>query len=417
MGLMQLMVQLGLNATSFESGLKRSKSAASQFGDELQSSVGNKITQVFGAVAIEETIRRTVEYGSKVQDLSNRLGISTDAVQQWDFALQQNGSSIEQASGFFEKLGISREKALKGSEAQINAFKRLGVSIEQLKTSRIEDVAGVIARAFESGDPQALIAPLREVGGKGAGAMAAAFRDGLAEALGAAPIIPQDQIEALDRAADTFQELKNQARAAFAPMIADLMSLLLLLKEVAENLVALPVGAFNAFRESLEKMDTSSVGGVLKGIATAIVPTTLLGGAKEGFDAMREKHAEEAAAREKKRQRELEKKPIDLEDEKEAKEKQKEAAAAEKKAQAEFDKFEKEFDSDWKKATAEVKQKPDKRGKFFRPEGNSLQDIGNMLGGVPDRTVPDKLDVLHNDLRTLITQSKDTPAGLTFPSS
>src|SRR5207248_7000291 len=70
--------------------------------------------------------------------LALRLGISTDAVQQLDFALKQNGSSIEAATKFFEKLAISRDKALGGGEgaaAKIEDFRKLGISLEQLKTS------------------------------------------------------------------------------------------------------------------------------------------------------------------------------------------------------------------------------------------------------------------------------------------
>src|SRR5436190_12893664 len=202
MGLMQLLVRLGLDATGYETGLKKAQSSAAGFGQDLKSHIGGKIKQAFSLESIEENIRRTFEYGCKVQDLSQRLGISTDAVQQWDYAMQQNGGSIESVAGFFEKLAVAREKALKGNSQAIDGFRKLGVSMDQLRTGRLEDIATTISRAFEQGDPQQLIAPLREVGGKAAGELIPAFRDGLAAALSEAPLISPKDIEALDRAGD-----------------------------------------------------------------------------------------------------------------------------------------------------------------------------------------------------------------------
>ncbi len=221
-----LIATLGANIAPFVTSLDEAQGRAKKSGEGIGSAFGNelsgKLAGLFTVGAIEEIIRRTVEYGSKVNDLAARLGISTDAVQQWDFALKQSGSSIDAAAGFFEKLAVNRDKALKGSESQIAAFQKLGISLDQLKKSRVEDIAAVIAKGFENGDPQQLIGALREVGGKAAGELIPAFREGLAGALKTAPLISAEDIAALDRAEDSFTRMKATLTSMTAGPISEM---------------------------------------------------------------------------------------------------------------------------------------------------------------------------------------------------
>lgn len=231
-----LIATLGLNATQLRQGLNAAvgyarttgKQIAGAMSYRLENAVGrlakNQFAQFASAAAVGEAIRRTIEYGGRVQDLSNRLGISTTAVQEWDYALKQSGSSIESAAGFFDRLATSRKKALAGDENMVNSFRALGVSIDDLKSKRLEDVGAQIARAFEAGDPQALIADLREIGGRGAGEMVSAFAGGFGqlidEAREAGVIIEDSIIAKLDEAGDRFSRMGSQIKAGLAPAIA-----------------------------------------------------------------------------------------------------------------------------------------------------------------------------------------------------
>lgn len=222
-----LIATLGANISGFVRDLDtakgHAKSAGQGIGSAFGSELGGKLAGLVTVGALEETIRRTIEYGSKVNDLAARLGISTTAVQEWDYALKQSGSSIEAATPFFEKLAIAREKVMKGGSggaALAADFGKLGISVEQLKNSRIEDIAAQIAKAFESGDPQTLIASLRAVGGKGAGELVAAFREGLAGQLNEALVIDDEAIANLDRAGDAISRISHDLRALAAAPIA-----------------------------------------------------------------------------------------------------------------------------------------------------------------------------------------------------
>lgn len=174
--------------------------------------------------AIESLAHETLAYADKVGDLSQRLGVSTDAIQEWDYALRQNGSTIDNAATFFKKLAVNRQAALQGNDEQIKSFERLGVTIDNLKNKRLEDIGLQISKVFEGADPQVFIADLVKVGGKGADELVAAFRNGFEEivksAKGIGVVIDDDTIEKLKEVDDAFKTIGATIRADFASPLA-----------------------------------------------------------------------------------------------------------------------------------------------------------------------------------------------------
>jgi hypothetical protein len=219
-----LLATLGLNASAFKAGLdsavNQARSAGKAIGHGLGEIASGKVLQFASIAGVEEMIRHVVELGDHIATTSERLGISTDAVQSWDFALKQSGSSIEAAVPFFEKLASSRKKALEGNEDAIASFRALGVSIEKLKSDRLEDIGMQIAQAFENADPQKLIADLREVGGRSAGEMVGAFRDGFSEMVSNAKsmgvVMSESVVEQMKQGADRSEMVWTQFTVGFA---------------------------------------------------------------------------------------------------------------------------------------------------------------------------------------------------------
>ncbi len=276
-----LIAILGMDINPFNKGVDAAQGKARSAGKGIESAFGGlgKSLAGFATVgALTAGIHSVVEYGSKINDLSLRLGISTDAVQQWDFALKQNGSSIDSAVGFFEKLGVNRQKALAGNDEAIASFAKLGVTLDDLKNKRLEDVAAVIAKAFETGDPQKLVSALREVGGRGAGEMITAFRDGLAGALKEAPLISPEDIAAIDEVGDAWSRIKAQGMATGANILVQIGEVITTAIDYATLALSIGVGALMGAFESLSKM---SLADVLTPFSAAVKLTQ---GAQEGSD-------------------------------------------------------------------------------------------------------------------------------------
>lgn len=176
MAIFSLLAKLGLDGTAFETGLKRSQSLAKGIGREISGSLAG----MFAVDKLAEFGSRAIETAGKLNDLSTRLGVSVEFLQEMQYAAEQSGASLEDVAGAVEKISIARMKALAGDQTTIENFAKMGVSMQQIKELGGEGLFKAFGKRFESGiDPQKLIGPFRELAGRGAGALIPAMSEGL----------------------------------------------------------------------------------------------------------------------------------------------------------------------------------------------------------------------------------------------
>jgi hypothetical protein len=221
MGNFSLLAKLGLDSSSFESGAKRAESLSRKFGKEMT-----------GALATAFSVEKVVEFGleavsaaGKLSDLSERTGVSAQFLQEMKFAAEQTGASLEDVTASVEKLNVARSQALAGSEAKMDAFKLLGISAEDLKTLKSDDLFTKIGETIKNApNPQNLLAPFREIAGKGAGALIPAMIEGLQETAQKARelglVMNDNVVASLDDAADRIDTLK----AGFTVLVGAIIS-------------------------------------------------------------------------------------------------------------------------------------------------------------------------------------------------
>lgn len=164
MNFLNLKAVLSLNGSGFALGLKRAESTSKQFAREIK----GEFARAFGTAAIIAYTHRMVDLASKISDTSETLGISTKALQEWSFAARQTGASFENVSKYLEELARARERALGGDATAMNAFSKLGIGENDLRTKGLEDLAKAIADTVRSGNIQELLGSLRAIGGEGA---------------------------------------------------------------------------------------------------------------------------------------------------------------------------------------------------------------------------------------------------------
>ena len=227
MAFLSIMARFGMDATGFKAGIKQVESASKGLSRDLNANLKGAIAGAFGTAAIVAAGKATMDYAGQIADLSERLGVSTDALQEMDFAARLTGTNLETFTGFLEKLSVSREEALQGNDELRDSFARLGVSLEDLRTKRLEDLTRQIGRAIQGGDVQQLMPALKGVGGRGAGALAPTFKLGLEEAgqqaRSANAIISAEDIAALDEAGDKFSALARTMTGLLAPAIVSVI--------------------------------------------------------------------------------------------------------------------------------------------------------------------------------------------------
>ena len=81
----------------------------------------------------------TAAAGDTIDKLSQKLGLSAEAYQEWDYVLSQSGVNIESAGMGFKTLTNQIDSAKKGSKEAQERFAKLGISMDDInKLSREE---------------------------------------------------------------------------------------------------------------------------------------------------------------------------------------------------------------------------------------------------------------------------------------
>lgn len=122
---------------------------ASGLGESLKNGLANgakaaaagvaAVTAAAAAVAVKlaDTANEAADYGDNVDKMSQKLGLSAEAYQEWDFIMQHSGSDVDKMSASMKKLADAVQQPTKESTA---AFEKLGISIEDAAKMSQEDL-------------------------------------------------------------------------------------------------------------------------------------------------------------------------------------------------------------------------------------------------------------------------------------
>ena len=82
------------------------------------------------ASALTFGLKKVSDYGDRIDKMSQKIGMSRKAFQEWDYIMSQNGGSVESLQMGFKTLTTQIEGVQKGSKDSIKAFSSLGVSVK-----------------------------------------------------------------------------------------------------------------------------------------------------------------------------------------------------------------------------------------------------------------------------------------------
>jgi len=221
---LKLVGEISLDGSGWKRGLDRAGMEAGNFSKSALGGIKGAIAGAFSVGAISALAKKTVEYAGHINDLADRLGVTTDYLQEMQFVTKQNGGSVDDLTATFEKLGAARVEALSGNLVAQQSFKTLGISDKDLKTKGTSDLMDTIADKFKQfGNSDALKTAFKTLGGKGAGVLVPSFIDGIKEgrkaAQDAGAVIKEDSILQIDAIGDKFDELSIEMMNFAAPAI------------------------------------------------------------------------------------------------------------------------------------------------------------------------------------------------------
>ena len=233
MDVFDLSATLTLDTSKYEAGLNGAAGMAKGIGSKIGSAL-KTATLVTGALAAAgaavtgafvSSARKTADFGDKVDKMSQKLGLSTDAYQKWDYVMQRAGTSIDSMKMGMKTLSQQAEK-------NSDAFQKLGISQEEVKELSQEDLFEKTVKGLsemEAGTERSVLAS--QLLGRAGADMAPLLNQGsdaieeqmeIAEKYGM--VMPDAAVKASAAFEDslttmqmTFEGLKNRMMAEFLP--------------------------------------------------------------------------------------------------------------------------------------------------------------------------------------------------------
>ena len=278
-----------LNGEASKAGASSGKAYSSSFGSGIKKGLsvvgGAAAAAATGLAAVGKSIvsnaKDTAAYGDNIDKLSQKIGISAEAFQEWDYVFSQNGTDIGILQTGMKKLSDSVTDAAGGSKSAVAKFDALGLSIKDLKGLSQEDLfATVIQRLQEMPQSAERTAAAADLLGKSATELGpllnqtAADTDALKQqAHDLGMVMSDDAVKAsaaftdsMDNLQRAFTGAKNKVGAEFLPALTEITN-------GFANLVAGNEGATEQLKSGFQQLGQSinkAIPSVIKGL-TGIV--------------------------------------------------------------------------------------------------------------------------------------------------
>lgn len=234
--LRELLASFDIDTSKAQASLKgvnaKMNEAKSALGALAEFYGGKKIAEGF-----KEFVAGQIEAGSRVNDLSEKLGVGVEELQQFQFAAKLVGVEGEGAAAAIGFLSKNMGLAIEGNKEAVETFTKLGVDIKDAggNVRELGDVIPDLADAFEGmGSSQERTAAAMKIFGKQGAALIPLLKDGSKglremyeefDRLGGG--MSEDFVHDADKAGDEIDKLKfafngwkSQLAHAILPLVA-----------------------------------------------------------------------------------------------------------------------------------------------------------------------------------------------------
>lgn len=215
----RLIATLSLDGVAFQRGIENAKSQANDFGNTIGTQLKRQLAGAFTTTALIAFSRSTIEAASNIQDLAERLQLSTDAVQKLEGAGRMVGVPLQATEAAMTKLLDNLQSGAKGVPEALDA---IGMSLEQIQAMSFDDAIVKIGDGLSS----------IEDSGKRAEAAMALFgsRGGLKalqvlqEMKNQSPIFSKNDLEVIDQIGDDISKAFRMAQKGGASILQSLVA-------------------------------------------------------------------------------------------------------------------------------------------------------------------------------------------------
>ena len=183
----------------------------------LQSLAGS-LGVVFSVGAVVNFGKAVMETGAQIVEMSDRMHISTDAVQGFKFAAEQSGTTLDAVAGAMDKLNKNLDA---GSKATVATLKDLGLNFQTIYNMKPEDRFLAITDAIQGmQDPTKQTADAIKLLGRGAGELTPAIIAGFRTVSDSAAKMSSDTAHDLKDAEESWRKF-GAAVTVFSAKVLD----------------------------------------------------------------------------------------------------------------------------------------------------------------------------------------------------
>lgn len=247
----ELNVKTGLDASGFETGLARLQSSAAGVARGLAATFAGAFS--FGAILKQFT--DAFSKASQLQDISDRFGLSAEAIQRIGNAAAESGATLDDVAKALAKIGVGAQEAAAGNKQLESAFSAIGVSGQDLVKLSPEQLFYRLANAMNDGSLAGKdMAVAKELLGRGFATLMPVLKmtEEQIRAVGeAAGIMSDDAVAKLDQFGDSWGRLSNTVKVRAAEIMDASIRL-------GEELMANPMSFFGDWQEIEKNIEERS---------------------------------------------------------------------------------------------------------------------------------------------------------------
>lgn len=153
MNVFDLFATLKLDTSDYEKGIDTAKKDNQSLSSSL-SSAGKTFASIGAGIgvaggALFAFANDSAKSADTIDKMSQKLGLSAKAYQEWDYVLQISGADIQSMGTGLKTLTNKFDDAKNGGSGAIETFERLGLSMEDIQGLSREDLFATVITAFQ----------------------------------------------------------------------------------------------------------------------------------------------------------------------------------------------------------------------------------------------------------------------------
>lgn len=177
---------------------------------------------------IGSAVTSTIEWGGALTDMAAKTGVSTQALQRWEFAANRSGNTLDQV---VKASGELSKRLADGESSTVAAVEKLGLNFDRLRQltpeQQLEEISRALARTSDQGT---LASASVDLLGKSGRELLPTLRADLqavgdeAQRLGI--IVNDDTLQAMDSLGDAWGDLKLIGRGLLSEVLEPMVPVL-----------------------------------------------------------------------------------------------------------------------------------------------------------------------------------------------